>query len=111
MKSNRISPKLTPLLLGPLLGLSAACASPAEPAPEPGPKTYLLDVTEQDWAEPRGIGVEIDAFVPNFLMRIDSESAITLATAKTDGTQDMCNVTRTVTTTKGDAGVTIGPTE
>lgn len=113
MKSNRILPKTTTLLLAPLLGLTAACG--ADPEPEKQSEVYLLDVTEQDWAEPRGIGTEIDAFVPNFLMKIEGETDTTvdvlIAAAGPDGKQDPCNSTSMVTGTKGAEFVTFGPTE
>lgn len=120
MISKNILPTFTPSFLALLLGLSTACSSEAEP--DPGPetnpwngKTYLLDVTERDWAEPRGIGSEIDNFVPNFLMRIEGESPdtfdVVMATATPDGVQDPCNLTSMVTGTRGADGVAIGPTE
>jgi hypothetical protein len=120
MKSKSFSPTRGPLLLAPLLGLSTACSVVAEP--DPGPetnpwngKTYLLDVTENDWSEPRGIGSEIDDFVPNFLFRIEGESPesfdVVMATATADGLQDPCNLTSIVTGAKGPDGVAIGPTK
>jgi hypothetical protein len=114
MKSKSFLPKFTPLLVAPLLGLSTACVA-EEPETNPwNGKTYLLDVTERDWAEPRGIGSEIDLFVPNFLMRIEGESPeefdVELATATAEGVQDTCNLTSMVAGTKGPDGVAIGPT-
>lgn len=114
MKSSRKLPKLATLLLAPVLGLSTACSAEPEPAAEES-EIYLLDVTEQDWAEPRGIGSEIDAFVPNFLMQKVSETDTTVdflvATADAEGKQDPCNKTAMITATKGPDFVTIGPTE
>ncbi len=125
MKSKSFLPKFLPLCLAPLAALSTACSSEAEPGNEPDPapatnpwngQTYMLDVTERDWSEPRGIGSEIDLFVPNFLLKIEGESPDTfnvmVATAKADGSQDTCNLTSMVSAAKNtDGAVAIGPTE
>ena len=120
MKKSRLA-KFTPLPTTLLLALATGCSSPeteSEPAPPTNQwngQTYLLDVTEVQWSEPRGIGKEIDLFVPNFLMRIEGESPdsfdVFMATAKADGTQDMCNLTRTLTANGSAPGAVIGPDE
>ena len=112
MKTSYL-PTFTPLTAAFLLALATGCTVEAEP--EQQPKTYVLDVAEEQWAEPRGIGSEIDLFVPNFLMRIEDDSSdsfdVFVATAKADGTQDLCNPTSTITASKSDTGATIGPAE
>jgi hypothetical protein len=61
-------------------------------------KTYLLSVPEKHWTKPsRDIGGEIAPFVPQFLLAIGgsgSNLTVTVATAKTDGSQDTCNQTQ-----------------
>jgi hypothetical protein len=119
MKSSYL-PTFTPLTAAFLLALTTGCSAPAEPEQTAetnqwNGQTYLLDVVEEQWSEPRGIGGEIDAFVPNFLMRVEGESPdtfnVTIATAKADGTQDLCNRTKTFTATRSETGEIIGPDE
>jgi hypothetical protein len=111
------------LLLPFVLALATGCSSESpNPDPEPAPptnpwngQTYLLDVAARNWAEPRGIGQEIDDFVPNFLFRVDGESPdsfrVTMATAHEDGMQDACNKTSELDATATLPDTMIGPAE
>jgi hypothetical protein len=61
-------------------------------------KTFLLKVPAANWSMPRGIGGDIGAFVPDFLIRVDGGSGddlkVTLATAPAPAdVQDPCNPT------------------
>lgn len=66
-----------------------------------GGKTYLLNVPANHWTKPsRDIGAEIAPFVPQFLLAVSesgSNLTVTVATAKTDGSQDTCNQTQPTT--------------
>jgi hypothetical protein len=98
--------------------LASACsgAEAREPSEAPLPwngTTYLLDIAPGNWYEPRGIGREIDAFVPSFLLRVDGEapdvSRVTVGTADTDGQQDPCNATTVMDAMAAPPAVAMGP--
>jgi hypothetical protein len=76
--------------------------------------TYLLDIESEDWSEPRGIGSEIDEFVPSFLLRVDGDAPdkfdVTVATADLEGEQDPCNPTSVFGATASPPAMTLGPT-
>jgi len=114
-------PNLLPALLLPtLLALATGCSvepnEPPPPATNPwSGSTYLLDINEGNWTIPRGIGAEIDDFVPSFLIRVDSDEPdtfeVTMGTSLTDGVQDTCNQTSSLYATANPPGMAIGPTE
>jgi hypothetical protein len=97
----------------PLLALTAGCGAEEE-NPWNG-TTYLLDIQSQDWSEPRGIGSEIDAFVPSFLLRVDGDAPdafdVTIGTADAAGEQDTCNPTNAFGATASPPAMTLGPTQ
>jgi hypothetical protein len=111
MTQRRFSLEVSSFFLPVVLGLVTACGEP-ETNPWHG-KTYLLDITSRNWAEPRGIGQDIDDFVPNFLLRVDGDAPdafdVTLGTADATGVQDGCNMTSVLGATASPPGVTIGP--
>jgi hypothetical protein len=66
-------------------------------------KTFLLDtpqINASAWTQPKGIGSDLGAYVPQFLIAVAAGAGdaltVTLATAS-DGTQDACNPTTQVT--------------
>jgi hypothetical protein len=99
----------------------AACSSdpeegPTEPTTNPwNGKTYLLDLEVRDWSEPRGIGADIDPFVPTFMLRVDGEDPevfpVTAGTLGLDGTQDTCTKTSSFAATASPPSATIGASE
>jgi hypothetical protein len=103
----------------PLILVLSGCG--ADPEKEPAPTnqwsghTYMLDIGRANWSQPRGIGMDIDDFVPNFLIRIDGDEPdrfnVTMGTAKADGVQDLCNQTGMYEATADGPNSTIGPLE
>jgi hypothetical protein len=97
----------------------AACSSdpdeePKEPTTNPwNGKTYLLDLQERDWAEPRGIGRDVDPFVPTFMLRVDSDARdafpVTVGTLDLTGAQDACTKTAVLDATASPPSAVIGP--
>lgn len=63
--------------------------------------TYLLTVPVNNWATPRNVGGEIGAYVPQFVIAVDSRMGnvanLSLGTASA-GMQDMCGPTAAATT-------------
>lgn len=66
--------------------------------------TYLVQIQQYDWAEPRAITSDpfVNQIVPDFLLGVEAgagdELKVTLATA--EGAQDLCNQTTLVSTTR-----------
>lgn len=112
--------KLT-CLLPALFLLSVACSGEDTPPPAEDPvnpwdgKSYALAISASRWSEPRGIGQEIDGFVPVFWLKVEGSAPeafdVTLATATLDGVQDDCNPTQVVPASAEPPNVTIGPTD
>jgi hypothetical protein len=75
--------------------------------------TYLLDIAAEDWYSPRGIGKEIDEYVPNFLLRADDGKVggfrVSLGAANAAGEQDRCNLTSVVDGKAEPPSSSIGP--
>jgi hypothetical protein len=88
-------------LLVSVVGALSACGGNSSSGPNWVGKTYLLDyVPAANWTKPKGVGSDVGAYVPQFLIGVaagtGSDLAITLTTAM-DGSQDMCNPTTQVT--------------
>ncbi len=91
--------------------------SPTVPAPvsaswEAG-NTYLLTIPTDNWTDPRDVGPEIGAYVPQFILQVDARTgdtaALTIGTAY-DAVQDLCSPTASTQTTAAPyPGVQIGP--
>lgn len=73
-------------------------------------KTYLLEIPDSYWTEPRGIGDDIGPFAPHFLISVEGGSAsapeINIGTAAGDA-QDLCNPTTRVQATSSYPNVQI----
>jgi hypothetical protein len=120
MKKSKLSVgSSSPLILA-LFALSAGCGDAEKPPPgeTTNPwhaRTYLLDIGLVNWSEPRGIGGEIDEFVPSFLIHVQDEApdafSVMMGTANPDGAQDTCNKTGLLYATADSPSVTIGPAE
>ena len=100
------------------LALAACSSDPNEPADPTNPwsgKTYLLDTEVRDWSEPRGIGQDVDPFVPTFMLRVDGEEpevfGVTAGTLDVMGAQDTCTKTRVLDATASPPSAVIGPSE
>jgi hypothetical protein len=87
-----------------LLALSGCSESGGDDdgGPEKSPwagKSYSLTIDQDLWVEPRGVGEDIGAFVPEFLLAVADEAGdsptVTIATAL-GGMQDACNPTTEV---------------
>jgi hypothetical protein len=91
-----------------LLGaaLAIGCGG-AEESPWAG-QTFLVEVPVSSWAEPRGVGAEFGAFVPQFLLAV--EGGTDIGTAR-GGEQDLCNPTTRLPAAARYPAVQIGPSE
>jgi hypothetical protein len=113
---SELLPKLT---LSLALSLAACSSDPDEPkGPTTNPwngKTYLLDLEVRDWSEPRGIGADIDPFVPVFMLRVDGEDPevfpVTAGTLNVAGTQDTCTETAVLNATGSPPSAVVGPSK
>jgi hypothetical protein len=100
------------VLVFPLLATLAACGDSGDPASGPSSKewvgkTFLLDTPALPpgyWVQPRGIGGDVGAYVPQFLLGVQAGSGddllITLTTTlgqPNPGVQDTCVPTTQVT--------------
>jgi len=107
------APFLLRFTLPTLLAFAAGCTVEEE-NPWNG-TTYLLDIESQDWSEPRGIGREINDFVPSFLLRVDGDAPdafdVTIGTADLAGEQDPCNPTNVFGATASPPAMMLGPTQ
>lgn len=108
--------ELLPKLILPLA--LAACSSDPEEPKETNPwsgKTYLLDLEVRDWSEPRGIGADIDPFVPTFMLRADGDDpevfGVMTGTLDLMGAQDTCTKTAVLDATASPPSSVIGPSE
>jgi len=78
-------------------------------------KTYLLTVPKTKWVIPRGIGADIDGYVPSFILKIDDTGTSALVgTAEPNATpenaaQDPCTPTSTFSFSATYPKMTLGP--
>ena len=115
--TNRLACALTLCVLSlPLVGCSSGDDDAANTTPGTwADKTYLLTVTKTQWTIPRGIGSEIDGYVPSFIMKVDaSGTSMLLGTAEPNATpenakQDMCSPTFTFPFTASYPKMDLGP--
>jgi hypothetical protein len=109
---NTSSELLRNLFLPLGLALSACGEDPPETNPRNG-KTYLLDTELRDWSEPRGIGQDVDPFVPTFMLRVDGDKpevfSVMTGTLDAMGAQDTCNETAVIDATANPPSNVIGP--
>ena len=113
-KMKTTSSELLGKLTFPLLLALAACGEEPETNPWSG-KTYLLDTELRNWSEPRGIGQDVDPFVPTFMLRVDGDKpevfAVMTGTLDATGVQDTCNKTVVLDATATPPSTVIGPSE
>jgi hypothetical protein len=92
-------------LLLPILGAFSACGGGSGSAPSSNwvGKTFLLDtpaLPAANWTKPPGVGSDVGAYVPQFLIGVEAgtgnDLTITLTTAL-NGAQDPCSPTTQVT--------------
>ncbi|MEO8177278.1 MAG: hypothetical protein ABI895_00460 [Deltaproteobacteria bacterium] len=97
-------------LIGGALALGCDDDAPRE-SPWSG-QTFLVEVPSSSWAEPRGVGTEFGAFVPQFLLEVESgtenEFEVHIGTAR-GGEQDRCGPTTRAPAASQYPAVQIGP--
>ncbi len=81
----------------------------ASPATVEWAGVFALDVPEPFWIQPQGIGSDIGAFVPRFLLNI-SGATVTLGTAA-ESVQDACTPTLSVQATVVKPQFMLGPVD
>lgn len=78
-------------------------------------KTYLLTVPKSKWTIPRGIGQDIDGYVPSFILKVDaSGTSVLVGTAEPNATpenavQDVCSPTSSFDFTASYPKMQLGP--
>jgi hypothetical protein len=109
----KLFPPFSRLFAVALCAATAGCTS--EEANAWSENTYVLDIASENWYEPRGIGGDIDDFVPRFLLHADSgapeDFGVTVAPGKETGEQDLCSATRVLRATSSPPSSTLGPSE
>ncbi len=96
---------------------NVSCSSSDDDSESPSwaDQTFVLNVPSSSWYEPEGVGADIGAYVPQFVIQINGESGgnldVMLGAADATGAQEMCNPTTTTTATAAYPEVQIGPVD
>lgn len=99
-----------------LVGCGSSTKAPTGASSNPWQgHTYLLNVPDTHWTQPKNVGKDIGPFVPKFLLGVNGSTGTTLdvllGTSDASGVQDLCNPTTSLPSTAQYPDSQLGPAD